>query len=988
MKHGVNAVIVTCNRCELLKKSLESLLSQKYELNRIIVVNNASSDGTREYLDSIQNEKIVVLHRETNEGGAGGFYYGIKEAYEIGCDFVWIMDDDTIAVPESLENLMAGYEVVQNRPVGFLACNVLYKDGTPCFMNICRPEYVWSEFVGDGIVRITHCSFVAMLIPSWVIKEVGYPIKEYFIWGDDGEYSTRILQKYEGYLCGKSVVYHYMNENVGVDIWNIDQKRIGRFFYFYRNWMCTNRMRSGRQAKEFEKESRQLISAIRKSNTLYKKQKIAVIKKGLRTGRKFQVEIQYPEGHGQGTETQKPGEKQRRSMLFRAARYFLIKQDIRTQGHVTYCKELYWRFIKVDPPKLQKVQFLLAGARRTNLYDSGSKTEDLKKLLEECRLQFCDSKYFAYAVDVYKSWKIKTRQMANCAIDYELLLQNGLKDLLMTDSGAYAEENNCVAEIIRSFAGRMSREVGKSRLSNKKNIGKWLANLWESPAASLEEAMQRILLMNQMMWQTRHIQIGLGRVDLLLGDYVTEEMTDEYLDGLFSDFVQVLHNYYWLKSEEMPGDTGQIMILGGVDCQGNPVCNRVTYAVIRAVKKMQLPDPKVLLRVTEATPDSLWKLAVECLATGIGCPLISNDGRVIPELERFGYDTEDARGYVTSACWEIIPKNSCEQNNIGEFDFSMPFDLLGRKEDLEALDTWDKFIWQFSVHLCGHVYYMVHLLDNIKWEKDPLMSFLTASCRESRTDISEGGGKYNNYGILSVGLSNAVNSLINIRKYVYREQRFTLRELYTMRGQNYAGHEDVLALLKNSRKYFGQDDPAEDALGLSNWLILRVNEAVASYENCLGGKVKFGLSSPGYIIMGKNTSATFDGRLDYEPYSVHISADDNQNPTALLNFAARLNYGKAGFNGNVVDFTLNPQFVRDNMDKFVQLLKASAEMGVFQIQINVISGKTLMEARKAPEKYPNLIVRVWGFSAYFKDLPDEYKDYVVARALKNETAYY
>lgn len=983
MKYKVNAVIVTCNRCELLKQAVERLLKQNYELNKIVIVNNASTDGTKEYLDLLDNKKFIILHKEINEGGAGGFYYGIKEAYDNGCDFVWIMDDDTIAIPESLEKLLEGYEALNGRPVGFLASNVLYKDGNPCFMNICNPEYVWNEYVAEGIVRVTHCSFVAMLIPSWVIKDIGFPIKEYFIWGDDGEYSTRILRKYEGYLVGKSVVYHYMNENVGVDIWNVEESRINRFYYFYRNWMCTNKMRSEVDAKRFEKESKTLIKAIRKSNTSNKYQKIKVIKRGLRDGKKFDVAIQYPNG-GSVNEKIVP-QKGLKYRLFRIFRYFAVKYDIKTQGYVTYCKELYRRFIKIEPSLNKKIVFLVNGGLRTKVYDSGDKVTDLHNLLSETKLAFCDSKYFAYTVDVYKTWKIKKRQMANCTIDYELLLNHSLNDLKMEDDGSeYVNENNQIVDALKAYCNRLVHAVKNSNLKNKACIAEWINNIENKSAETLEEALQRILIMNQVMWQTRHIQMGLGRLDLILEKYLTEDMTDEYLEDVFSDFIQILHNYYWMKSEEMPGDTGQIIILGGLDTERKYVCNRITYKIIEAVNKLQLPDPKVLLRVSADTPEDLWRLSVECIATGIGCPLISNDDMIIPSLIQFGYDEEDAYNYVTSACWEIIPGNCCEQNNIGVFDFAEAFDLLAKKENLDALDTWDKFIQMYSTHMCGHVYFMMHLLDNIEWEKDPLMSFFKNSCRNTRKDISEGGGKYNNYGMLSVGLSNTVNSLINIRKFVYEEKRFTLKELYIMRNKNFSDSEDVFALLKNSRKYFGEDDDSVDAIGLANWLIGRVNDTVVHYRNRFDGKLKFGLSSPGYIIMGKHTPATFDGRLDYEPYNIHISADDNQNITALLNFASKLNYGEAGFNGDVVDFTMTPHFIRENIDKFVLLLKKGVESGVFQIQMNVIDSATLIEAKKNPQKYPNLIVRVWGFSAYFKDLPVEYKDYVIARALKNE----
>ena len=97
-----------------------------------------------------------------------------------------------------------------------------------------------------------------------------------------------------------------------------------------------------------------------------------------------------------------------------------------------------------------------------------------------------------------------------------------------------------------------------------------------------------------------------------------------------------------------------------------------------------------------------------------------------------------------------------------------------------------------------------------------------------------------------------------------------------------------------------------------------------------------------------------------------------------------MNYGKSRFNGNVVDFMVSPDFIHHNWEKFVDFLILSVKAGFFEMQMNVVSSKQLLGAREHPESFPNLIVRVWGFSAYFKDLPEEYKDVLIERALKNE----
>ena len=134
----------------------------------------------------------------------------------------------------------------------------------------------------------------------------------------------------------------------------------------------------------------------------------------------------------------------------------------------------------------------------------------------------------------------------------------------------------------------------------------------------------------------------------------------------------------------------------------------------------------------------------------------------------------------------------------------------------------------------------------------------------------------------------------------------------------------------------------------------------------------------------QNFPASFDGRKYGEPFEVHISSDSSNAYTELVNFASKLDYNNNRFNGNVVDFFVSPNFIEDNFTKFVEFIMMSIKVGFFEMQMNVVSSRVLIEARKKPEKFPNLIVRVWGFSAYFKDLPDDYKDYLIERAIKSE----
>ena len=81
---------------------------------------------------------------------------------------------------------------------------------------------------------------------------------------------------------------------------------------------------------------------------------------------------------------------------------------------------------------------------------------------------------------------------------------------------------------------------------------------------------------------------------------------------------------------------------------------------------------------------------------------------------------------------------------------------------------------------------------------------------------------------------------------------------------------------------------------------------------------------------------------------------------------------------------IQPTLITDNLDKFVAFISAAIRIGFFQMQFNVLTYEQLVDAKKYPEKYPDLIVRVWGFSAYFNDLPDSYKDVLISRAKEGE----
>lgn len=234
----IAAVVVTYNRLSLLKECLEAISLQTCKVNSIIVVNNASTDGTTEYLQQLDDKQIVVKSLEKNIGGAGGFAEGIAIATKMNVDAIWIMDDDTIPQTDALEHLV--YILNQHENTGFVNSKVVWTDGNIHQMNI--PGYVHHDDLGGGLYAIRSASFVSLLVPSKIVREVGLPYREFFIWVDDAEFTARIVKAgHKGYLTTSSVVVHKTATNYGASIKTATPEAAWKFYYYMRNGMFASR---------------------------------------------------------------------------------------------------------------------------------------------------------------------------------------------------------------------------------------------------------------------------------------------------------------------------------------------------------------------------------------------------------------------------------------------------------------------------------------------------------------------------------------------------------------------------------------------------------------------------------------------------------------------------------------------------------------------------------------------------------------------------
>ncbi len=236
MKNDIVAIVVTYNRKMMLFECLRHLAEQTVQDFDIIVVDNASTDGTGQDLAPfVETGKIIYLNPGENLGGAGGFLFGIKQAAERGYRYFWLMDDDTLPYPDALEQFLVADRALDGK-YGFLSGKALWTDGKLCRMNLQKKDVFHRLKNRDGsLIPIGVATFVSMFTKAEIVQDVGLPIPEFFIWTDDVEYTDRISAKYPCYLVSKSCVTHAMSSNIGVNLASEGSERLERYRYCYRN---------------------------------------------------------------------------------------------------------------------------------------------------------------------------------------------------------------------------------------------------------------------------------------------------------------------------------------------------------------------------------------------------------------------------------------------------------------------------------------------------------------------------------------------------------------------------------------------------------------------------------------------------------------------------------------------------------------------------------------------------------------------------------
>ncbi len=563
--------------------------------------------------------------------------------------------------------------------------------------------------------------------------------------------------------------------------------------------------------------------------------------------------------------------------------------------------------------------------------------------------------------------------MSNLSPNYYRAIGAGLLSLRET-----ADEYG--ARAIDAIIALSDKYCEKAKELGREDLVEVLTQVPRYPARNFREALQFFRILHFSLWLEGNYHNTVGRFDRYIYPYLKKDLeagvhTEASALALLEDFFLSFNIDSDLYVGVQQGDNGQSMMLGGMDENGEEVFNVLSELCLQASCNNLLIDPKINLRVSSKTPQEIYTKASHLTKAGLGFPQYSNDDVVIPALVKLGYEPADAANYTVAACWEfIIPFVGADIANIGALSFTGVIDEAFRTE-LAKSENFDAFYGKVEEIIGRRCAEICKKTDNVWFVPSPFMNVLM-DC-----DI-EKGGKYNNYGIHGTGIATAADSLAAIRKYVFEEKKLTVEENLRAVDADFAGYEELLHTLRFDAPKLGNNDPYVDEIAVS--LLDSFANALEGKTNSRGGIFRAGTGSAMfYLWHADEVGATPDGRRKGEPlgtnFSVSLFAKVN-GPVSVINSMTKPHFERA-INGGplTLEFHQSLFSTEESVEKVGRLVKMFVDKGGHQLQLNAVNVETLKDAQAHPERHRQLVVRIWGWSAYFVELDKEFQDQVLAR---------
>ena len=521
---------------------------------------------------------------------------------------------------------------------------------------------------------------------------------------------------------------------------------------------------------------------------------------------------------------------------------------------------------------------------------------------------------------------------------------------------------------------------------------------WEAPR-TFYEALNQYAFLRKAIGSLEGIGFScFGRVDLDLYPFYERDLkegrlTKEEAYDLIAKFL-VTFDCHYDHDMKFVGyadhELENTYVLGGCDRDGNPVCNDLTHMFLRATREEKTIFPKITLRYGSSSPKELFDEANIELLNGTSMILYQNDDATIPAVVKTGHTLEEARDYLIFGCWGL---NVCGVEKVDDGSYVnlvKPLELAVHRDFEKMEEIGMHFTPLDDAESFEDVYRIV--MDNIGvlmaerarvtraggniWHKvDPLPLFSSTleSCLDKKLDFTEGGAKYRNDRNELFAFGNVLDALMAIKELCFDEKKYTLKEYLHAVRENWQGYEEMRIDATRAHGW-GDGSPTSTALAA------RMNRDLAGIADGLVGTIAIGhLAYTEVRWWGEKTRSTPDGRYSGDYLAQGFTPSRlNRIPavTSVVNSMAGLDPTILG--GNSVLNLILPS-TKASLATCEALLRATCRTAVQSLQLNCLSKEQLLDAQKHPEKYPDLIVRVTGFSAKFTSLSPEWQKEFLTR---------
>lgn len=607
--------------------------------------------------------------------------------------------------------------------------------------------------------------------------------------------------------------------------------------------------------------------------------------------------------------------------------------------------------------------------------------------------------------------EIETEQAGLRVLDNDSLHKDYFLRALKTALEAVILYANRYAVLADQMADASEDET---RAEELRKIAENCRRVPEFPAETFHQAMQAMWLCHcAAFWDTRTVGISFGRVDqymwpLYQADQAAGRIDKERAIQIVECFrvkMSALRNFDNSYVRQATSGETQFhnVTLGGQDAYGRDAVNELSYIWLEAAQRVQSPHPTLSIRWHENLDPRFALRGMEICRLGVGYPAWFNDRSAIEFMLANGASLQEARNYGVAGCVLTVPQHKCavtwptvvSMAKILEITMNNGVDpvngiqqglKLGSLPDFETFeDLFNAFKKQLDYFLSITSDYLSHVRCHRSEQcPDLFLSALVDGCIKKGKNVMADGAEYQQFSmyLIPVGPIDACDSLTAIKKCVYEDKSIGKQELLELLAANFEGHPEKRQLLLDAPKYGNDDDYADEmAIRFHSFLVDEMKHIQGPYGTTF-------LSAPHSIAFhgaaGRKCGALPSGRLAGVALAdgavSPAQGSDVKGPAAVIRSAGKIDH--TPIFGTLFNMKFLPSTLATTSDlqKVLALIRTYfVEGNGRHIQFNVVDRAKLIDAQQHPENYPNLVVRIAGYSALWVELDSKIQNEIIAR---------